>query len=113
MITAIPTTKPQDQATSELVHRLRDTTLPEATAGTDATALVGGTTAGFIDQSDKIAGRLPMFIGGVVVLSFLLLMMVFRSHPRPAQGGDHEPAVDRRRLRRRGRGVPVGLGPDR
>ncbi len=79
LITAIPTTKPQDQATSDLVHRLRDTTLPQATAGTGATALVGGPTAGFIDQSDKISSRLLWFIGAVVALSFLLLMMVFRS----------------------------------
>ncbi len=79
LITAIPTTKPQDQATSDLVHRLRDTTIPEVTADTGATALVGGPTAGFIDQSDKIAGRLLWFIGAVVALSFLLLMMVFRS----------------------------------
>ena len=79
LVTAIPTTKPQDQATSDLVHRLRDTTLPAATVDSDATALVGGPTAGFIDQSDKIAGRLLWFIGAVVSLSFLLLMTVFRS----------------------------------
>ncbi len=79
LITAIPTTKPQDQATSDLVHRLRDTTIPGVTADTGVTALVGGPTAGFIDQSDKIAGRLPWFIGAVVALSFLLLMIVFRS----------------------------------
>ncbi len=79
LITAIPTTKPQDQATSDLVHRLRSTTLPDATQGTDAKALVGGPTAGFIDQSDKISARLPWFILAVVSLSFLLLMVVFRS----------------------------------
>ena len=79
LVTAIPTTKPQDQATSDLVHRLRDATLPKATAGSDATALVGGPTAGFIDQSDKISARLPWFIAAVVSLSFLLVMMVFRS----------------------------------
>lgn len=79
LITAIPTTKPQDEATSDLVHRLRASTLPDATAGTDARALVGGPTAGFIDQSDKISTRLPWFIGAVVTLSFLLLMVVFRS----------------------------------
>ena len=79
IITAIPTTKPQDQATSDLVHRLRETTLPNATADSDATALVGGPTAGFIDQSDKISARLPWFIAAVVSLSFLLLMIVFRS----------------------------------
>ncbi|MCB1026915.1 MAG: MMPL family transporter, partial [Microthrixaceae bacterium] len=79
IITAIPTSKPQDQATSDLVHRLRNDTIPEATDTSDATVLLGGPTAGFIDQSDKIAGRLPWFIGAVVALSFLLLMMVFRS----------------------------------
>jgi putative drug exporter of the RND superfamily len=79
LITAIPSTKPQDQATSDLVHRLRDDLLPAVTAGTGAQALVGGPTAGFIDQSDKIADRLPWFIATVVSLSFLLLMTVFRS----------------------------------
>ena len=79
LITAIPTTKPQDQATSDLVHRLRGDLLPAATADTGAEALVGGPTAGFIDQSDKIAARLPWFIAAVVSLSFILLMTVFRS----------------------------------
>ncbi|MCC6224968.1 MAG: MMPL family transporter [Microthrixaceae bacterium] len=79
LLTAIPTTKPQDAATAELVHRLRDDALPRATAGSGATALVGGPTAGFIDQSDRIADRLPWFIAAVVSLSFLLLMAVFRS----------------------------------
>jgi RND superfamily putative drug exporter len=79
IITVIPATKPQDQVTSDLVDRLRSTTLPEATAGSDATVLVGGPTAGFIDQSDKISSRLVLFIGAVVSLSFLLLMTVFRS----------------------------------
>ena len=79
LITVIPTSKPQDQATSDLVHRLRDETLPGAVEGSGARALVGGPTARFIDQSDKIAGRLRWFIASVVSLSFLLLMLVFRS----------------------------------
>lgn len=79
IITAIPTTKPQDEATSALVHRLRDSTLPAVTANTTATVLVGGPTAGFIDQSDKISARLPWFIAVVVAMSFILLMIVFRS----------------------------------
>ena len=79
VITAIPVSKPQDQATSDLVHRLRDSDLPSVMEGTGARALVGGPTAGFIDQSDKIANRLPWFIAAVVALSFLLLMTVFRS----------------------------------
>ena len=40
---------------------------------------VGGSTASFIDISDRIASRLPFFIGAVIALSFLLLMVVFRS----------------------------------
>jgi RND superfamily putative drug exporter len=79
IITAIPTTTPQDEATSDLVHHLRDEILPQATAGTDAQALLGGPTAGFIDQSDKISARLPWFIAAVVAMSFILLMIVFRS----------------------------------
>ena len=79
LVTAIPTSKPQDQATSDLVGRLRNEVLPAATEGTTAVAYVGGPTAGFIDQSDKIADRLPWFIAGVVSLSFLLLVLVFRS----------------------------------
>ncbi len=78
-ITAIPTTKPQDEATADLVDHLRTDILPTATEGTGAEALVGGPTAGFIDQSDKIADRLLWFILAVVTVSFLLLMVVFRS----------------------------------
>ena len=36
-------------------------------------------TAAFVDQSELVAGRLPLFIGGVVGLSFLLLLCAFRS----------------------------------
>ena len=79
LLTAIPTSEPQAEATSELVHRLRDDILPTGTADSGSTALVGGPTAGFIDQSEKISSRLLWFIGTVVVLSFLLLMIVFRS----------------------------------
>ena len=70
-----PTTAPQDAATSDLVHHLRDTVLPAS--GIDV--WVGGWTAGGIDFSSYIAGRLPLLIGAVLILSFLLLMMVFRS----------------------------------
>jgi putative drug exporter of the RND superfamily len=79
VLTVVPTTGPQDEATESLVHRLRDQVLPSAVGGTGAEASVGGTTAAFIDDSEDTASRLPLFIGGVVVLSFLLLMTVFRS----------------------------------
>ena len=79
IITVFPTTKPQDEATAQLVHRLRDASLPDAVRGTGATVLVGGFTAISIDQSTYISDRLPLFIGAVVLLSFLLLTTVFRS----------------------------------
>ena len=73
--TAFPKTAPQDAATADLVHRLRDTSLP----ATGIKVNVGGWTAGGIDFATYISGRLPLLIGAVLVLSFLLLMLVFRS----------------------------------
>ncbi|MGB8859616.1 MAG: MMPL family transporter [Ilumatobacteraceae bacterium] len=73
--TVYPRTAPQDEATSNLVNRLRDDVLP--TTGLDVK--VGGFTAGGIDFSSYLAGRLPLLIGAVLILSFLLLMVVFRS----------------------------------
>jgi RND superfamily putative drug exporter len=77
--TLIPTTGPQDTATEALVHHIRDDVLPSAVAGTDLSIHVGGMTASGIDFSDMIGKRLPIFIGAVLLLSFLLLLMVFRS----------------------------------
>jgi putative drug exporter of the RND superfamily len=81
VLTVLPTTGPQDEATERLVHTLRDRVLPSAVDGTGAQASVGGITAAFIDDSEDTADKLPLIIGGVVVLSFLLLMSVFRSLP--------------------------------
>jgi RND superfamily putative drug exporter len=78
IIQVIPTTSPQDQATTDLVRRLRDDTIPGATPE-GAVVHVGGATATFIDLSDRITNALPWFIAAVVLLSFLLLMVVFRS----------------------------------
>jgi RND superfamily putative drug exporter len=79
VVTAFPDSKPQDAATEQLVHRLRDDVIPFVVRDHGGTANVTGSTAAFIDLSDKIAGRLPWFIGAVVGLSFLLLTAVFRS----------------------------------
>ena len=77
--TLIPTTGPQEEATTQLVERLRGELLPpaEATAGVDVN--VSGTVAVNVDFSDYLAGRLPYFFIAVLSLSFLLLMVVFRS----------------------------------
>ncbi len=51
----IPTTAPQDEATTDLVHRLRDDVLPPATDGTGLDVAVTGTVAVNIDFSDYLA----------------------------------------------------------
>jgi RND superfamily putative drug exporter len=79
VFTVVPTTGPQDDATVQLVHALRDDVLPRAVLESGAEASVGGLTATFIDDSEDTASRLPLLIGGVVLLSFVLLMSVFRS----------------------------------
>ena len=79
VFTVVPTTGPQDPRTQDLVHRLRDTTLPSLEKGTGLTVHVGGVTATSIDSTQNIAKRIPLLIGGVVLLSMLLLLVSFRS----------------------------------
>jgi RND superfamily putative drug exporter len=79
MVTVVPATAPQDSATGDLVHHLRDDVLPEATTNTGLTVHVGGQTAAFIDESELVSSRLPLFIAGVLGLSLLLILAVFRS----------------------------------
>jgi RND superfamily putative drug exporter len=71
----IPTTRPQATATTELVNTLRDTVLPK----THATSYITGTTAGGVDFTDRITGRLVWLILAVVAISFILLTTAFRS----------------------------------
>ena len=79
IITVIPDGSPQDEETSDLVKRLRDDVLPAELGDTGIRAEVGGVTAALEDQSDFIKGRMPVFIIGVVGLSFLLLLVAFHS----------------------------------
>ena len=76
MITVIPRSAPQSEATTELVHRIRSEIVPQAEG---VETYVGGMTATFIDVSDRVAQRMPWFIGAIVGMSFLLLVLVFRS----------------------------------
>jgi RND superfamily putative drug exporter len=76
---AFPASKPQDQATQDLVNRLRTTVLPPLERQTGARIVVGGSTAATVDFADAVAGRLPLFIAVVIGLSALLLLVVFRS----------------------------------
>jgi RND superfamily putative drug exporter len=75
IVTVIPKTAPQDEATSRLVEHLRAEVIPAS----GARAYVGGSTATFEDMAGRVSERLPLFIGAVVGLSLLLLMAAFRS----------------------------------
>jgi RND superfamily putative drug exporter len=79
LATLFPTTGPQAKATEHLIHHLRDNVLPEATRGTGVAVHLGGQTASAIDFSDVIGSRMPIFIAAVLALSFILLLVVFRS----------------------------------
>ena len=79
LIRVQPATGPQDAATEDLVHRMRDDVIPQALDGTGLDALVAGQVAFNIDISDYLAGRIPIFFAAVLGASFLLLMAVFRS----------------------------------
>ena len=77
--TSSPTTGPQDEATTDArqpAARRRAAPVEQAT-GVDVA--VTGTVAVNVDFSDYLASRMPYFFGAVLALSFLLLMVVFRS----------------------------------
>ncbi|TDD63505.1 MMPL family transporter [Kribbella antibiotica] len=78
-IVAFPTTGPQDDATVDTIHRLRADVFPAVLGQSPARAHIGGQTALSADLGGRVSDRLPLFIGAVVLLSFLLLMLVFRS----------------------------------
>jgi putative drug exporter of the RND superfamily len=79
LLIVAPRSTPQAQSTEDLVHRLRDQIVPASLGSSGVQAYVGGTTAAVIDQSELVARRLPLFMAGVVGLSFLLLLFAFRS----------------------------------
>jgi RND superfamily putative drug exporter len=74
-----PTSAPQDQATDDLVARLRDDVVPAATENSEAVAYVSGQTAAFKDIGDRIMQRLPLFLLYIVGVTFIVLAMAFRS----------------------------------
>jgi RND superfamily putative drug exporter len=78
-VTAYPRTGPQDEATTKALNRVRNDVVPALEQQTGATIEVGGLTAGNEDFSDVVAGKLPLFVGVVVLFSALLLFVVFRS----------------------------------
>jgi RND superfamily putative drug exporter len=79
-----PVGSPQDQSTTNLINRLRGTVIPGALHGSHLQVLVGGATAIGNDVAAQLSSKLPLFVGMVVALSFVLLMIVFRSLAIPA-----------------------------
>jgi putative drug exporter of the RND superfamily len=74
-----PGSAPQDQATDDLVDRLRNDVVPKATAGGDSVAYVSGQTAAFKDIADRIVQRLPFFLLYIIGVTVIVLAMAFRS----------------------------------
>ncbi|MDX6603063.1 MAG: putative drug exporter of the superfamily [Solirubrobacterales bacterium] len=79
VFTVISKSEPWADETVELVEDLRDTVVPGALEGSKANAYVGGQTAGYIDLASQIGDKLPLMIAIVVALSFLVLLVAFRS----------------------------------
>jgi RND superfamily putative drug exporter len=85
VFSATPATAPQDADTDDMIDRLRDVAVPAAVEGSGADAYVAGDAAAMRDISNKLMERLPLFIAAVVLVSFLLLVVVFRSLLVPAK----------------------------
>ncbi|WP_327359160.1 MMPL family transporter [Streptomyces sp. NBC_01304] len=75
IIQVVPDTSPQSKETDELIDRLRDEVIPAAGTKTH----VGGVTAIFKDFAAVTGERLPLFVGAIIGLGFLLLLIAFRS----------------------------------
>ncbi|WP_039834766.1 MMPL family transporter [Paenibacillus sonchi] len=78
LITVMPTTGPNDSATIDLVHLIRDKA-PEIEQQDHIKLGVTGSTAVNIDITQKLNQALPKFCLIIVGLAFVLLMLVFRS----------------------------------
>ncbi len=79
VFTVVSESEPWKDETVELVENLRDEVIPASLEGTKASSYVGGQTAGYIDLASKIADKLPLMIAIVVALSFIVLLVAFRS----------------------------------
>ncbi|HEX3792946.1 MAG TPA: MMPL family transporter [Acidimicrobiales bacterium] len=79
LVDVYPTTSPQAAATTNLINHLRSDTIPKAEGSSGLHVLVGGSTATFVDFAHVLSAKLPLFIGLVVLMSFILLAIVFRS----------------------------------
>jgi RND superfamily putative drug exporter len=79
VIQVTPGTSSEAKATSDLISTLRSDTIPAAERGTTLRVYIGGVTATFADFATVVNAKLPWFILTIVGLSFLLLVVAFRS----------------------------------
>ncbi|RZU10637.1 RND superfamily putative drug exporter [Kribbella rubisoli] len=77
LLQVIPKSGPASEETSDLVKNLRSAVKPLATG--DASISVTGNTAVGVDVSNKLSDALPTYLFVVIGLSFLLLLLAFRS----------------------------------
>jgi len=84
LVQVIPTSAPQDKATSDLIKDLRTRVIPQATRGSTLHVYVGGSTAIFDDFATVLRAKLPLFIGVIIFVGCLLLFVAFRSVLIPA-----------------------------
>jgi RND superfamily putative drug exporter len=79
LFVAYPRTAIHDPATTQLVHTLRDSVIPTATAGTGLAVHVGGPNAATVDFADAVGVRLPWLVAIVIGISLILLIVLVRS----------------------------------
>jgi uncharacterized membrane protein YdfJ with MMPL/SSD domain len=85
LLSAVPTSGPATEKTTELLADVRDIVLPGLENQGGMTSYVGGYTASYVDLATLISQRLLLVIGTVILLGFLLLMIAFRSLLVPLQ----------------------------
>ncbi|MEZ4520230.1 MAG: MMPL family transporter [Thermomicrobiales bacterium] len=79
LVNVVPTVAPDSTEAYDLVERIRDDMIPAVNQGNAAAILVGGFSGEIVDVSQEVLAKFPYVIGFVLGLSFLLLMMIFRS----------------------------------
>ncbi|HEU5332928.1 MAG TPA: MMPL family transporter [Actinocrinis sp.] len=78
LVEVMSASSPESKQTTELIDHLRADTIPKAEAGTGLNVYVGGGTATYADFASVLSGKLPLFVGLIVALGFVLLVIAFR-----------------------------------
>lgn len=81
-----PASSAQAVATQDLVSSLRQDVIPGAAAGTNLHVYVGGETASNVDLANALTSKLPLYLGLIALLGFVLLAVAFRSILVPLVG---------------------------